>query len=267
MSGSAFNFTKADIEAIRPSPDGKRLVFRDTKTTGLELRVTANGVKTFSLRRRVRGGDVERHTIGRFPDVSVTEARDKANEFIPKLAQGTSIAQQKRDKKVEQTFGDLFDDYVKRHAKPTKRTWKEDETKYRMHLAQPLGGKKLSKIARRDIAAVHSKLTLSGQPTTANRVLALVSSVYGWAKSAGLWEDNPAQASSATQSSSRIASCCKFRTNCLVPRPPRPPTPTIRDYLLSSTAHWRPARQRALDALEGRLYRTCGVAHPADQER
>lgn len=234
LSGNAFNFTKADIEAIKPSPDGARLVFRDTKTTGLELRVTANGVKTFSLRRRVRGGGVERHTIGRFPDLSVTEARDKANEFIPQLAIGKSISEQKREQKAEQTFGQLFNDYIQRHAKPSKRTWQEDETKYQMHLARALGSKKLSKITRRDVAAVHSKLTLGGQPTTANRVLALVSSVYGWAKSAGLWENNPAEGIRRNTEQPRD----RFLQSDELPRffgaLAAEPNETIRDYLLVS---------------------------------
>jgi hypothetical protein len=53
---SAFNFTKAALEAVPAPASGQRATYRDTKTKGLQLRVSANGVKTFSLYRRVKGG-------------------------------------------------------------------------------------------------------------------------------------------------------------------------------------------------------------------
>ena len=77
------------------------------------------------------------------------------------------------------TFAALFKEYVSRHAKPRKRTWAEDEAKYRLYLERPLGARKLSEITRSDVAHVHSAVTSAGKPTTANRVLALVSSVFG----------------------------------------------------------------------------------------
>jgi hypothetical protein len=50
-----FNFTKAAI-AVLPIPKaGKRADYQDIKTTGLQLRVTSNGTKTFSVLRRIKG--------------------------------------------------------------------------------------------------------------------------------------------------------------------------------------------------------------------
>ena len=49
-------FGKEKIESL-PTPEvGKRATYHDTKTTGLQLRVTASGVKTFSMYRRTKGG-------------------------------------------------------------------------------------------------------------------------------------------------------------------------------------------------------------------
>lgn len=228
------NFTKAAIEAIKPPPDGGRLVIRDSKTQGLELRVTPAGVKTFSVRRRVRGGAVERVTIGRFPDVTVDQARREATEVTASLVAGKSIAEQSREKRGERTFAQLFAEYIERHSKPNNRTWKQDEAKFRMHLSRPLGPKKLSAVTRKEIANIHSKLTLNGQPTTANRVLALVSSVYGWARSAGLWEDNPATGIKRNAEKSRD----RFLQSDELPRffaaLAVEPNETIRDFLLMS---------------------------------
>ena len=124
--------------------------------------------------------------------MTIEQARRKTMEILHDIAEGKNPAEIKRGKKAELTFGDLFNEYLERHSKPTKRTWREDESKYKTYLERPLGNKKLSVIDRRDIALIHSGITKAGHDITANRVLALTSSIFGWAKSAGLWEENPA---------------------------------------------------------------------------
>ena len=185
------NFTKAAIEALTLPEHGKRNDYQDTKTTGLQLRVTSNGTKTFSVLRRING-ILERITIGRFPDLTIEQARRKAAEINSDVANGLNPGEVKRGRKAELTFGDLFAEYLERHSKPNKKTWLEDKSKYDTYLAKPLGNKRLSAIDRASIAAIHSGITKAGHAITANRVKALVSSVFGWAISAGLWETNPA---------------------------------------------------------------------------
>lgn len=50
------SFTKAAIEALSLPAAGQRVTYHDTKTAGLQLRVTPGGVKTFSVFRRTKGG-------------------------------------------------------------------------------------------------------------------------------------------------------------------------------------------------------------------
>jgi integrase len=185
------NFTKAAIEALPLPEHGKRNDCQDTKTAGLQLRVTSTGIKTFSVLRRIQGR-LERITIGRYPDLTVEQARRRAAEINSDIAQGHNPGEVKRGRKAELTFGDLFTQYLERHSKPNKKTWAEDEAKYSTYLAKPLGSKKLSTIDRACIASIHSSITKAGHGITANRVKALVSSIFGWAISAGLWQANPA---------------------------------------------------------------------------
>jgi integrase len=190
------NFTKKAQEDLPPATAGKRDTYRDTKIPGLQLRVTPAGVKTFSLFRRAKGGGPERITVGVFEphgNTTVEQARKRAASINSAIDAGANPAAAKRAHKSELTFAELFTDYLARHAKPRKRTWEEDDAKYKQYLAKPLGAKKLSAIERSNIAAIHSAATKDGKPTTANRVLALVSSVFGWAISAGLWNANPAK--------------------------------------------------------------------------
>ena len=186
------NFTKAAINTL-PVPNlGKRNTYLDSKTAGLQLRITANGIVTFSVYRRTKGGGPERITLGRFPDVTIEQARRKAAEINSDIANDLNPGEVKRGRKAELTFSDLFAEYLERHSKLNKKTWKEDKSKYDTYLAKSLGNKKLSTIDRSSIAAIHSRITREGHPVTANRVKALVSSIFGWAISAGLWQTNPA---------------------------------------------------------------------------
>jgi len=71
-------FGKDRLEKL-PTPDtGKRKVYHDTKAQGLQLRVSATGSKTFSVYRRIKGGQPERITLGSFPAMTVEQARKSA---------------------------------------------------------------------------------------------------------------------------------------------------------------------------------------------
>ncbi|WP_423391942.1 tyrosine-type recombinase/integrase [Burkholderia sp. LMG 21824] len=189
--GTHINFTKAALLAL-PVPATGRATFHDTRTPGLQLRITATGVKTFSVFRRVKGGSPVRVTLGRFPDVSIEKARQQAMTFTAELAAGTDVADRQRKARSVMTFAELFAEYMRRHSKVKKRTWSQDESQYMQYLDAPLGKRRLSEITRKHIAEIHSRITIDGHATTANRVLALISSVFGWAHSVDLWSTNPA---------------------------------------------------------------------------
>ena len=196
--------------------------------------MTSNGIKTFSVFRRIKGAQPERVTLGRYPAMSIEQARKKTAEINSLIENGKNPADVKRSQKAELTFSLLFQEYLGRHFKPHKRTWTEDASKFSQYLDKPLGNKKLSVIQRADIAAVHSQITRAGHPTTANRVLALVSSIYGWAASAGLWEANPAKGIKCNPEKSRD----RFLQSDELPRffeaLAEEPNYTIRDYFLLS---------------------------------
>jgi integrase len=184
-------FTNSAIEAL-PATDS-RTEYADTVVSGLRLRISPTGTKTFSLLRRVKNGPMERITLGRYPDIKTEQARRKAQELIGVIVGGANPAELRRAHRGELTFAELFADYLERHAKLKKKTWREDEQKFRDYLAKPLGKRKISSLSRQDLAAVHSSITKSGHPTLANRVKDLMSSVFGRAVKWGLLDTNPAQ--------------------------------------------------------------------------
>jgi len=229
-----FNFTKAEIDALPLPQKGKRDTYHDTKVNGLHLRISSTGIKTFSVFKRIRGGNPERITLGRYPDMAIDQARRKTMEINLVIADGRNPAEAKRKLKSELLFSELFEEYLQRHSKPKKKTWTEDLEKYKNHIEKPLGKRKLSEIDRAAISLIHSNITKAGHTIAANRILALISSVFGWAISAGLWENNPAIGIRRNKERSRD----RFIQSDELPRffqaLSEEPNETIRDYILIS---------------------------------
>lgn len=74
------NFTKANIDAL-PIPFQGRAEYIDAKQAGLRLRVTTTGIKSFCLLKRIRGAGMERITLGRYPEISIEQARKKPPRY------------------------------------------------------------------------------------------------------------------------------------------------------------------------------------------
>lgn len=185
MAKNVINFTKAAIDSLPLPKEGQRIEFYDSKVNHLLVRISSTGRKTFQVYRWY-DGKPSRVTIGTYPDLTVEQVRKEAERLNADFAKGENPADKKRHQRQEMTFGELFAEYMERHAKAKKRSWQADQKAFDRHLSA-LGTKKLSAISRKDIAAIHSAIG-KDHKTAANRILALVSSVFGRAFEFGLWE-------------------------------------------------------------------------------
>ena len=68
-------FTQRALEAIKPPAQG-RVSVGDTETPNLSLTVTATGAKSYYRYGRARGKPT-RMMMGSFPDMSVSQSRDR----------------------------------------------------------------------------------------------------------------------------------------------------------------------------------------------
>jgi integrase len=188
------NFTKAALDNL-PLPDtGRRAKYQDARQPGLSIRVTATGTKTFYVHKRVQHGSDETIALGRYPEVTIDMARRRAAEVVSQLARGHSVVRQVRDDRNEMTLDQLFEQFMERHAKRNKRTWRHDESNYRLYLGRTMGKRKLSQVDRRSITALMDRIVTEGRsPVTAERaVLTLGRKLFNWARERSIWEkDNP----------------------------------------------------------------------------
>ena len=84
----------------------------------------------------------------------------------------------------------LWDYYLENHAKPKKRSWREDEKRYLRHL-EAWKGRKLADIQTADVERLHRKIGKTA-PYEANRTLALLKCMFGkFASKVGFHGANP----------------------------------------------------------------------------
>jgi len=201
-SAAKLNFTKPALDKIGAAPEGKRAYYRDhggaKSVRGLVLAVTEAGAKSFQVYRWIAGRP-ERITIGRFPDLSIEQARAKAEGIIGDIAQKKRPEELRQSRRGEWTLAELLDDFLAkkrkgkgRNASPlaqkTKANYRADFERY----AHRLGVLKLSEVRKEDVAAMHTRVGKDA-PYAANRALALISSIYGYATRRGVFKGtNPA---------------------------------------------------------------------------
>jgi integrase len=232
--GNTINFTKAALTTLLPPGLGKRAVYHDAKTTGLQLRVTHAGVKTFSLFRRVKGGLPERMTLGRFPDMSIEQARKLAARVNSEIEEGSNPAEVKRALKGEPSVSTFFEEYEKRHG-VKKKSWGDDQQRFRDYLEKPLGVKKLSSVTREMIGRILSEMESEGKAgATVNNVRALASGIFGKAIEWSYLTENPVRGIKTRKSIKRD----RFLQSNELPRffasLGDEPNDTIRDYFILS---------------------------------
>ena len=232
--GNTINFTKAALTNLPQPEQGQRAVYHDAKTTGLQLRVTHTEVKTFSLFRRTKGGLPERVTLGRFPDMTIEQARKLAARVNSEIEEGSSPAKIKRELKGEPTFSEFFEEYGKRHG-VKKKSWGDDQQRFRDYLEKPLGAKKLSTVSREMIGRILSDMEGDGKAgATVNNVRALASGIFGKAIEWSYLTENPVRGIKTRKSTKRD----RFLQSNELPRffasLGDEPNETIRDYFILS---------------------------------
>lgn len=174
-TASRFSFNLTELTRLEPPARGRRHVY-DTRCPGLTLCVTPAGTKTFYLYRRVQGRPQRTH-LGRFPGMTVEQARKRAAVLNAEIAEGGDPQQRKRRLREEVTLGELFEHYMETHAKVHKRSWQEDERLFRQFLA-PWAHRRASSVTRSMVQALHAKVGRDNGRYSANRLLALLSTVF-----------------------------------------------------------------------------------------
>jgi integrase len=193
-------FTDRFLQTVK-APDQGRAVYIDTRTSGLELLVTATGKKQWSIRYRPRGGSRQRVGYGAYPAVKLADARGRALAIAAAAADGLDLPEQERtaaeaERKAAarpQTLRDLVNEYVEGYCKPRQRRWKLTQALLRAHVSAEIGDKPLGHLRRADIIELLDKLEhKKGMRAQVNRVRSALVAALNWAVERDKIDSNPA---------------------------------------------------------------------------
>lgn len=188
-------FTDKFVKNAKPR-DGKETTYREAG--GFALRVRPNGSKSW-LFVYSRHGKRRHLTIGAYPAMPLSAARVAFLKARSDLAQGIDPAADKQARlhaerealareALEPTVSDLIDEYLERHAKVNKRSWRTDELRLRKHLEPALGKRRAVTVTARDIALMLDK---AGTGPGVNRLLSVTRSMFRFAVRRGLLPADP----------------------------------------------------------------------------
>jgi len=188
------NLTAKTIEGLHLKADGQ-VEYWDPTLKGFGLRLSRRGsshaeTKTFFVRYRA-GKRMRRLTIGDVGEVSLSDARARARAALVSVDRGDDPAVERVADRRAETFGDLWREYLERHAKPNKRSWADDERIAGVELLPHWEHRKGKDITRRDVRLILDAIVDRKAPIMANRTLALARKIFNFGLERDLVESNP----------------------------------------------------------------------------
>lgn len=177
MPEQTFNFRKDTLHNLDVL--AKRYFVSDLKVRGLRMAVYPSGVKTFILYRKIEGVP-ERVKIGRFPDISIEQARNEAQRLVSLITLGQNPHRERIEERQALTFIELYDIYYTHHA--LKFTKRPDANKKMMacQVFPVFGKQRINKITPEHIRNFHTKIGQKYAGTTANRLINVMSAVFNF---------------------------------------------------------------------------------------
>jgi integrase len=159
-----------DITVRNLTPEHKQRTYHDDNVRGFGVRVGPGGSKTFVL---VCGAARERITIGRYPIISLSEARGEAKRI---LAERTLGAKRPRHVRFETALIEFGTQHCDRKNRPS--TAKETKRVLNKHFLPPFRRKYLDEIADSDIGKIIEGV--SHTPSAANHAFTAARTFFRW---------------------------------------------------------------------------------------
>lgn len=180
-----------DLQVKRFGPREK--LYEEGDGKGLYLRVLPSGLKTWIF-RYVFEGNRRRMVLGRYPTVSLAEAREVHGKALADVERGVDpgakALEVKRARKAAPTFADLLEEFWDRELKHCK-TCAERRRLVEKDAIPAWGHRKVVDIKRRDIVVLLDGVR-DRAPITANRLLGVLVRMFAFAAERGIIEDSPA---------------------------------------------------------------------------
>ena len=186
--------TELTIKNLKP----KDKSYRVTDSEGLALQVTPTGTKLWRWRYYFQGTQ-QLLALGKYPQVTLAEARKKRDDARALVEEGKHPTREKRAKKLRQAYegSNSFERIARDWLALKQRDMNE---KYRtqclarmeQHVFPVIGALPITEITIPDVVRTIEKIGMRGTIITAKRMKQLISQTFRYASQRGMCQHNPA---------------------------------------------------------------------------
>ena len=144
-------------------------IYQCTDDRGLYLEVHPNGSKLWRYKYRHMGKQ-KRLALGRYPDVSLADARRKRDDARRKLEDGSDpLAERKQDKlvaafKAANTFGDIAKEYIDHMVAEGRADTTTTKANWLLEQLEPIADHPIADLKPLDVLSALKRLEAKGMP-------------------------------------------------------------------------------------------------------
>jgi len=175
----------------------KEAPYRVADGQGLSIEVNPGGAKTWVYRYRLNGRQAPVR-LGRYPGISLAEAREKRLAAEKLVAHGKSPAVEKIAHKAglsaQSTVAQFSERFMEDRVKPVRKSTTQIERYFRKQIIPEIGTLKLSDVTPQHILTITDRLKGYGSPMAALEVRNLLKRFFAYAVARQLATFNPAAA-------------------------------------------------------------------------
>lgn len=163
------------------SPSKGQLELYDTRTRGLSVRVGTTGTKTFFVAYRLKGERKKRRALlGRFGDISLSDARDRAAKTLAQARDGIDPAARITHEPAKFAFDKLIADFVERYVNRQNKRPQATQRILDRHFVTAWGDRDVRTLQWSDVEAVLSKVGRDSGEVEANRAFGRLRKFFNW---------------------------------------------------------------------------------------
>ena len=192
MKKRASGLTDAFVFKLR-NKSGK--VEKHYDRDGLYLSLTAEGRKAFRYEFRfppTTNGTRQTLTFGRYPELSLAQARERHVAARRLLAEGINPAAEKQEKKraLIEAYSNTYEAIARQWYEQAKggksATWLDNNTRWLEMICKRIGSKPITAVTRNDVLFAVDPLKEAGKAFSAERARRQAASVFAYAISEGV---------------------------------------------------------------------------------
>jgi integrase len=183
------------IESLKAELEPYRVP--DMRASGLALRVSPSGLKTWDLAYRIKGSTKgKRLSLGRYgdPGAGLEEARARAGRLTAAARQGVDLVARELEaseaKALAMTIGQLVELYISRRINGRLRS-ASTVARILRRVLEPLSAMHAADVRRRDLSPLIERIAAQGRQRSAGYARQLIGTLFRWAETQDIVSVDP----------------------------------------------------------------------------